>query len=80
MKNGKTPRSDGLTVKFYKNFWQDLQDAIKIQNSIKYSFQIDSLSEIKKQGLIYNTSPIKQQRFDQPFKLETNIKPFECRL
>ena len=50
MKNGKTPGSDGLTVEFYKIFWQDLKDAIL--NSFNQLFQINSLSEIQKQGLI----------------------------
>ena len=76
MNNGKTPGSDGLTVEFYKIFWQDLKDAML--SSFSHSFQINSLSEIQKTRP-YNTSPKTQQRFDQPFKLETN-KPFECRL
>ena len=51
MKNGKTPGSDGLTAEFYKIFWQDLKEAMLI-NSFNHSFQINSLSEIQKQGLI----------------------------
>ena len=50
MKNGKTPGSDGLTAEFYKIFWQDLKEAML--NSFNHSFQINSLSEIQKQGLI----------------------------
>ena len=50
MKNGKTPGSDGLTAEFYKIFWPDVKDVML--NSFNYSFQINSLSEIQKQGLI----------------------------
>ena len=50
MKNGKSPGSDGLTVEFYKIFWQDLKDTML--NSFNHSFQVNSMSDIQKQGLI----------------------------
>ena len=49
-KNGKTPGTDGLTAEFDKVIWQDLENAVV--KSSNYSFQIKSLSEIQKQGLI----------------------------
>ena len=49
MKNGKTPGTDGLTVEFYKIFWNDIK--VAMVNSLNYSFQTNSLSELQKQGL-----------------------------
>ena len=50
MKNQKSPGSDGLTVEFYKIFWNNIkQFYIK---SINYSFKNSSLTELQKQGII----------------------------
>ena len=50
MKNQKSPGSDGLTVEFYKIFWNNIkQFYIK---SINYSFKNGSLTELQKQGII----------------------------
>ena len=49
MKNQKSPGSDGLTVEFYKIFWNNIkQFYIK---SINYSFKNGSLTELQKQGI-----------------------------
>jgi len=46
----KSPGSDGITVEFYKAFW----DILKMHHvkSVNFSFQNQSLTELQKQGLI----------------------------
>ena len=52
MKNQKSPGSgsDGITVEFYKLFWNDIKHYYI--NSINHSFQIGSLTELQKQSII----------------------------
>ena len=50
MKNEKSPGSDGITVEFYKMFWDKLK--IFFIQSINYSFENGSLTTLQKQGLI----------------------------
>ena len=47
MKNQKSPGSDGITVEFYKLFWNDVKEFYI--NSINYSFQTGSLTDLQKQ-------------------------------
>ena len=50
MKNQKSPGSDGITVEFYKLFWNTIKPYyIK---SINYSFELGSLTELQKQSII----------------------------
>ena len=49
MKNGKSPGSDGITTEFYKIFWPDIKTYFV--NSINYSFEQHSLTDLQKQGL-----------------------------
>ena len=48
MKNNKSPGSDGLTVEFYKMFWNTIKQYYV--NSINYSYQNGHLTEL--QGII----------------------------
>ena len=50
MKNQKSPGSDGITVEFYKLFWNDVK--VFYINSINYSFQTGSLADLQKQSII----------------------------
>ena len=50
MKNQKSPGSDGITVEFFKLFWNDLKEFYI--NSINYSFQTGSLTDLQKQSII----------------------------
>lgn len=50
MKNNKSPGSDGLTAEFYKLYWNDIKD--HYINSINYSYENGSLTELQKQGII----------------------------
>ena len=50
MKNQKSPGSDGITVEFYKLFWNDVKEFYI--NSINYSFQTGSLTDLQKQSII----------------------------
>ena len=50
MKNQKSPGSDGLTVEFYKIFWNDIKHFYI--RSINYSYKNGSLTELQKQGVI----------------------------
>ena len=50
MNNGKSPGSDGITIEFYKQFW----DCIKkyVVNSLNYSYDKGELSTLQSQSLI----------------------------
>ena len=50
MKNQKSPGSDGITVEFYKIFWNNIKELYV--NSINYSFETGSLTELQKQSII----------------------------
>ena len=50
MENNKSPGSDGLSVEFYKWFWNDLK--IYLISSINYSFENSNLTYLQKQGII----------------------------
>ena len=50
MSNNKSPGSDGLTVEFYKMFWNTLKPYFI--NSINYSFGKGELTELQKQSII----------------------------
>ena len=50
MKNSKSAGSDGITVEYYKMFWPILKK--HYVNSINYSFETGSLTELQKQRLI----------------------------
>ena len=43
--NKKSPGSDGITVEFYKIFWNNIKEVYV--NSINYSFQTGSLTELQ---------------------------------
>ena len=46
----KSPGSDGITVEFYKAFWDILK--MHYVKYVNFSFQNQSLTELQKQGLI----------------------------
>ena len=50
MKNGKTPGSDGLSVEFYKIFWQHIKDLV--YESFIHGYNIGELSIDQKRGII----------------------------
>ena len=50
MKNQKSPGSDGITVEFYKLFWNNIKQYYV--NSTNYSFESGSLTELQKQSII----------------------------
>ncbi len=50
MKNNKSPGSDGLTVEFYKIFWNDIKQYYI--DSINFSLANGTLTEMQKQGVI----------------------------
>ena len=50
MKNQKSLGSDGLTVEFYKIFWNNIKHFYI--RSINYSYKNGSLTELQKQGVI----------------------------
>ena len=66
MKNSKSPGSDGITIEFYKMYWPILKK--HYVNSINYSFEIGSLTELQKQSTITKT----KQRYNQPRQQATN--------
>ena len=50
MQNNKSPGSDGITVEFYKMFWNTIKKYYV--SSINYSFEAGSLTELQKQSII----------------------------
>ena len=50
MQNNKSSRSDGITVEFYKIFWNTIKQYYI--RSINYSFEAGSLTELQKQSII----------------------------
>ena len=50
MKNNKSPGYDGLTVEFYKTFWQDLSDLMI--NSFNESFHDGKLTEMQNTSVL----------------------------
>ena len=50
MENNKTPGSDGLTVEFYRFFWNII--AKYMVESFSYVFESGNLSISQKQGII----------------------------
>ena len=50
MKNQKSPGSDGITVEFYKPFWNDVKEFYI--NFINHSFHTGSLIDLQKQSII----------------------------
>jgi exonuclease III len=50
MQNMKSPGSDGLTVEFYKIFWNDIKTYLV--NALNYSYETGELSELQKQSVI----------------------------
>ena len=50
MHYNKSPGSDGITVEFYKIFWNDIK--IHLINSLNYSFNNKNLTTLQKQGII----------------------------
>ena len=70
MKNEKKKRSDGITVQFYKLFWNDVKEFYI--HSIKYSFQTGSLSVLQKQSII---TFIPRQKKDIHVTSLENLRP-----
>ena len=50
MKINKSPGSDGLTVEFYRLFWEDVQNLVI--NSLNEGFDLQKLSDSQKHGII----------------------------
>ena len=50
MKTKKSPCTDGITVEFYKLFWNNIKEFYV--NSINYLFQTGSLTKLQKQRII----------------------------
>ena len=48
MKNQKSPGSDGISVEFYKLFWNNIKEFYV--NSINHSFQTGSFTELQEQS------------------------------
>ena len=69
LKNNKSPGSDGLTVEFYKMFWNTIKQYYV--NSINYSYENGHLTEPQKRGII-KLIPKTKQRNSIIRKLEAN--------
>ena len=50
MNGGKSPGNDGLTVEFYKKFWEDIKNVYF--ESIAYSISVGFISASQKQAII----------------------------
>ena len=50
MSVGKSPGNDGLSVEFYKLFWEDIKFALF--DSFKYSREVGELSASQRQAII----------------------------
>ena len=50
MQNNKSPGSDGISVEFYKMFWNDIKTYFI--KSMNHSFEIGQLTQLQKQGII----------------------------
>ena len=50
MNNNKSPGSDGITVEFYKIFWNDIK--LFLIQSLNYSLHKGELTDLQKQGII----------------------------
>ena len=50
MQNKKSQGSDGITIEFYKIFWNDIETQLIIW--LNYSFGIGNLTTLQKQSLI----------------------------
>ncbi len=50
MQNNKSPGSDGITIEFYKIFWNDIKT--HLTNSLNYSFNNGGLTMLQKQSII----------------------------
>ena len=51
-KNNKTPGNDGLTVEFYKAFWNQIHVGNMLVDCLNYSHEHGELSTSQKQALI----------------------------
>ena len=76
MQNDKSPRNDGLTKKFYENFWDDIKEIFL--NSGREAKEIGHLSTSQRKVFI---KLIEKKDRDKRFtkKLVTNFI-VECRL
>ena len=72
MKNQKSPGSDGITVEFYKLFWNDVKEFYI--NSINYSFQTGSLTDLQKQSVISSIVHNSQTGFIKGRYIGENIR------
>ena len=50
MNGGKSPGNDGLTIEFYKHFWDDIKNVLF--ESFSYSISVGFLSTSQKQAII----------------------------
>ena len=50
MQNNKSPGSDGITIEFYKIFWNDIKT--HLIKSLNYSYNNENLTTLQKQGII----------------------------
>ena len=50
MSDGKSPGNDGLTVEFYKFFWEDIKSILF--DSLRYSRNVGELSTSQRQSII----------------------------
>ena len=50
MKNNKSPGSNGISIEFYKIFWNSIKTYLV--NSLNYSFENQNLTELQKQSII----------------------------
>ena len=48
MQNNKNPGSEGITIEFYKIFWNDIKT--HLINSLYYSFNNENLTTLQKQS------------------------------